>query len=140
MNKLIKNLFAKVNRLEMENKNLSRPLQEGDPNQFRCPFVPIFLPRERRNNDIQRERKDNEDQRVQPPFQNNLLNEEEEVEELEYQDWDQNINHLEEESYEIFLTKDQYQNSEFFDDFYTSPADIYQTYPKNSYNLRYGAR
>ena len=81
--------------------------------------MPIFLPRERRNNDIQRERKENEDQRVQPPFQNNLLNEEEEVEELEYEDLDQSTNHLEEESDEIFLHKDQYQNDEFFDDFYT---------------------
>ena len=125
-NSLDKNLSAKSNRIEMENKNLSRPLQEGNPNQFICPFVPIFLPRERRNNDIQRERKDNEDQRVQPPFQNNLLNEEEEVEELEYQDRDQNINHLEKESYVSFLTKYQYQNYEFFDDFYTSPAPIYQ--------------
>ena len=52
---------------------------------------------------MQRERKDNEDQRVQPPFQNNLLNEEEEVEELEYEYLDQNINHLEEESYEVSL-------------------------------------
>ena len=72
----------------MENKNSSIPLQEGNPNQFRRPFIPRFLPRERRNNDIQRERKDNENHRVQPPFQNNLLNEEEEVEELEYEDLD----------------------------------------------------
>ena len=97
MNKIIKNLSTKVNILEMENNNLSISLQKGNPNQFRRPFVPIFLPRERRNNDIQRERKDNEDQRVQPPFQNNLLNEEEGVEDLEYEDLDQNINHLEED-------------------------------------------
>ena len=96
MNKIIQNLSAKVNILEMENKNLSQPLQEGNPNQFRWPFVPRFLPRERINNDIQRERKDNEDQRVPPPFQNNFLNEEEEDEELEYEDLDQNINNLEE--------------------------------------------
>ena len=57
MNKLIKNLCAKVNRLEMENKNLSRPMHEGNPNQFRRPFAPRFILRERRNNDIQRERK-----------------------------------------------------------------------------------
>ena len=81
----------------MENKNLSQPLQEGNPNQFRQPFVPRFLPRERRNSDIQRERKENEDQSVQPPFQNNLLNEEEEVEELEFKYLDHNINHIEEE-------------------------------------------
>ena len=88
MNKIIQNLSAKVNILEMENKNLSRPLQEGNPNQFRHLFVSRFMPRERRNNDIQRERKQNEDQRVQPHFQNNLLNEEEEVEELEYENMD----------------------------------------------------
>ena len=35
MNKLIKNLSAKVNRLEIENKNLSRHMHEGNPNQFR---------------------------------------------------------------------------------------------------------
>ena len=57
MNKLIKNLSAKVNRLEMENKNLSRPVHEGNPNQCRNPFVPRFIPRKRRSNDIQRGRK-----------------------------------------------------------------------------------
>ena len=77
---------------------------------------------------------------MQPPFQNNVLNEEEEVEELEYEDLDQNINHLEEESYESFLTKYQYQNSKFFYDIYTSPADNYETDSKNSYNIRSSAR
>ena len=52
MKKLIKNLSAKVNRLEMENKNLSRPVHEGNPNQYKRSFVPRFIPRERRNNDI----------------------------------------------------------------------------------------
>ena len=81
---------------------------------------------------MQRERKDNEDHRVQAPFQNHLLNVEEEVEELEYEYLDWNINHLEEESYEIFLTKAQYKNYGYFDDFsYSYPTDIYQTYPKS---------
>ena len=68
MTKLIKNMFAKINRLEMENKNQNRPMQEGDrnPNQFRRSFVHRFLPRERMNNAIQRERRDNEDKRIQP--------------------------------------------------------------------------
>ena len=63
MTKLIKNLSAKINKLEMENKNQNRTVREGDrnPNQFRRSFVPIFLRRERRNNDMQRERRDNED-------------------------------------------------------------------------------
>ena len=45
MNKLVKTMSTKVNTIEMKNKNQNRPLQEGNPNQFRCPFVPIFLPR-----------------------------------------------------------------------------------------------
>ena len=68
-----------------------------------------------------------------------MLNAEEEVE-LEYKDLDQNINHIEEESSESFLTKTHYQKSEYFDELiYTSSVDIYQAYPKLSYNLRYGA-
>ena len=138
MNKLIKNLSAKVNRLEMENKNLSRHVHEGNPNQFRKPFVPRFITRERRNNDIQRERKESEDQRIQPPFQNNLLNEEGEIKDIEYEDFDQDINHLEDESYESYLTKYQYLNAEILED--CSHYDIYPTKPKNSYNLRYGVK
>ena len=140
MNKLIKNMSTKVNRLEMENKNLSRPVHEGNPNQFRRPFVPRFIPRERINNDIKREKKENEDQRIQPPFQNNLLNEEGEVEDIEYEDLDQNINHLEDELYERYLTKDQYQTFELLEDFYSSSNDIYQTDRKKSYNLRSGVK
>ena len=46
----------------MENKNQNKPSQENDnrnPDQFRRPFNPRFLPRDRRNN---------EDQKIQPPF------------------------------------------------------------------------
>ena len=42
--KLIRILFAKFNILEMENKNLSRPLQDGNINKLRSAFVPIFVP------------------------------------------------------------------------------------------------
>ena len=61
MNKIIKNLSAKIDRLELGNKNHNKPIPEGErnQNQFRRPFVPIFFPRERRTNDIQRERREN---------------------------------------------------------------------------------
>ena len=91
--KLIKNMSAKINRLEKENKNQTRPIQEGErnPNQFRHHFVPRFLLRERINNDIQRERRDNEDQIIQPHFQNNLIGDDEsyEVDEREVEDLDE---------------------------------------------------
>ena len=73
MNKIIKSLSAKIDRLERRNRNQNKPIPEGDRNEnpFRRPFAPMFLPRERRNNDIQRDRRENEEQRIQPPFQNN---------------------------------------------------------------------
>ena len=57
MEKLVKILTAKLNKLELE-KNSNKPVQEGDrnpnnPNQFRRQFAPCFIPKERRNNDIQ---------------------------------------------------------------------------------------
>ena len=57
MEKLVKILTTKLNKLELE-KNSNRPVQEGDkkpnnPNQFRRQFAPCFIPKERRNNDIQ---------------------------------------------------------------------------------------
>ena len=57
----------------MLEKNSNKPVQEVDrnpnnPNQFRRHFVPRFIPRERRNNDIQRERREIEDQKVPPPL------------------------------------------------------------------------
>ena len=81
MIKLVRILIAKLNKLELD-KNPNKPTQEGErnPNQFRRPFVPIFISGERRNNDIQREIRENEDQRVPPPFQNNVIDEVEEVE------------------------------------------------------------
>ena len=70
--------MAKLNKLELE-KNSNRPSHEGEknpnnPNQFRRQFAPWFIPRERRNNDIQRERREDEDQKVPPPLQNNVTN------------------------------------------------------------------
>ena len=54
MNKIVKNLSVKIDRLELGNKNQNKPIHEGERNQnhFIRPFVPRFLPRERRNNDI----------------------------------------------------------------------------------------
>ena len=92
MAKLVKILTAKLNKLELE-KNSNKPVQEGDrnpnnPNQFRIQFVPHFIPRERRNNDIQRERREAEDQKVPPPLQNNVADEEEIEEEEFFEDLD----------------------------------------------------
>ena len=86
MGKLVKILTTKLTKLELE-KNTNKPAQEGErnpnnPNQFRRQFSPRFIPRERRNNDIQRERREAEYQEVPPPLQNNVI---EEIEVKEYE-------------------------------------------------------
>ena len=90
MEKLVKILTAKLTKLELD-KNTNRPTQEGErnpnnPNQFRCQFAPRFIPIERRNNDIQRERREAEDQKVPPPLQNNVIDEGEEGEDEKFED------------------------------------------------------
>ena len=92
MAKLVKILTAKLNKLELE-RNSDKPVQEGErnpnnQNQFRRQFAPHFIPRERRNNDIQRERRETEDQRVPPPLQNNVVDEEEVDDEVIFEDTD----------------------------------------------------
>jgi hypothetical protein len=72
MTKMLKNLTSEIEMLKMEQKQPNRPPREGgyrNPNQFRRPNnVPQILPRERKNQD---------DQKVLPPFQNNAVDEEE---------------------------------------------------------------
>ena len=82
MSKIIKNLSVNIDRLELGNKNQNKPIPEGErnQNQFRRPFALRFFPRERRNNDIQRDRRENEEQRIQPPFQNNNVRDDESYE------------------------------------------------------------
>jgi hypothetical protein len=66
MDKMLKTLTSEMAMLKMKQKNPSRPAQESgyrNPNQFRRPNnAPQILPRERKNQD---------DQKVLPHFQNN---------------------------------------------------------------------
>ena len=124
MEKLVKILIEKLNKLELE-KNSNRPAQEGDrnpnnPNQFRGQFAPRFIPRERRNNDIQRERREAEDQRVPPPLQKNVTDEGEEDEEGQFEDTNPDINLLGDLLTEGFVIEEDFLNSEYYD------ADVFQ--------------
>ena len=116
MEKLVKILKEKLTKLELE-KNKNKPAQEGErnpnnPNKFRSQFAPRFIPRERRNNDIQRERREAEDQKVPPPPQNNVIDEGEGKEDEQYEDTNQDINHFGELLTEGFLTEEDYLNLE----------------------------
>ena len=109
MAKLVKILTAKLNKLGLESNSV-KPIQEGErnpnnQNQFRRQFAPRFIPKEWRNNDIQRERRETEDQRVPPPLQNNVVEEEEIGEEVLFEDTDQGMNHFGEILSEGFVTE-----------------------------------
>ena len=54
MTKLIKNISAKLSRLEIENKSQNKHVQDNDnkkPNQLKRTFNPRFFARDRRNNE-----------------------------------------------------------------------------------------
>ena len=125
MTKLVKILTTKLTKLELE-KNTNRPAQEGErnpnnPNHYRRHFAPRFIPRERRNNKIQRERREAEDQKVPPPVQNNINDEGKGEEDGQFEDTNQDINHFGELLTKGFLTEEDYLNSEYYD------ANIFQT-------------
>ena len=117
MGKLLKHLSDKIDRLEVgsrnRNQNKSMPENDRNPNQFRRPFAPRFFPRERQNNDIQRERQENEEQKIQPPFQNNNLRGDEsyefdegDLDELE--DEEHNIGQFDDDAPSHFVTRANY--------------------------------
>jgi hypothetical protein len=78
MAKMLKTLTFEMARLKMEQKQPSRPTHDGgyiNPNQFRrLDNVPQILPTERKNQ---------EDQKVFPPFQTNAVEEAKEEDDIE---------------------------------------------------------
>ena len=154
MAKLVKILTTKLNKLELEN-NSAKPAPEAErnpnnQNQFRRQFAPRFIPRECRNNDIQRERRENEDQRVPPPLQNNVADEQEVDEQLLFEETetDQDMNHFGDGLSTGFVTEEDFLNSKYYDaDMFKAEdelelektavtATIYQNGPKKVINLR----
>ena len=128
--KIIKKLSAKIKRLEMENKSQNKLVQDNDnknPNHFRRTFNPRFFPRDRRNN---------EDQKIQPPFQNNLLQDDDsyEINEMEIKDLEPDIDQLDDVSSSQFLTKSEYHNAKMVD--YQEMQEMQQ----NSYGHRSGMK
>jgi hypothetical protein len=133
MAKMLKTLTAEMARLKMEQKQPSRPAQEGgyrNQNQFRRPNnAPQILPRERKNQD---------DQKVLPPFQNNAVDEEEDEDETEE---DPAVHLNDSESSPMHLTQQDYEDALISNQFEEGDADeIVQKEPKRKkYNLRSGS-
>jgi ribonuclease HI len=130
MDKMLKALTSEMERLKMEQKQPSRPAQEGgyrNQNQFRRPNnAPQILPRERKNQ---------EDQKVLPPFQNNAVDEEEDEDDTE----DDPAVHLNDsETSPMHVTQQDYEDTLISNQFEEGDADeIVQKEPKRKkYNLR----
>ena len=80
MSNIIKHLASKMSKLELENRNTRKPIQEGgnkNPTPFRRPFQPSQI--------LQHPRKNPEDQNVQHPL-NNFVDENQHEEEDEGDD------------------------------------------------------
>jgi hypothetical protein len=126
-------LTSEMARLKMEQKQPSRPAQEGgyrNPNQFRRPNnVPQILPRERKNQD---------DQKVLPPFQNNAVDEEEDEDDTEE---DPAVHLNDSESSPLHVTQQDYEDALIANQFEEGDGDeIVQKEPKRKkYNLRSGS-
>jgi hypothetical protein len=133
MAKMLKTLTSEMARLKIEQKQPSRPAQEGgyrNPNQFRRPNnVPQILPRERKNQD---------DQNVLPPFQNNAVDEEEDEDDTEE---DPAVHLNDSESSPLHVTQQDYEDALIANQFEEGDEDeIVQQEPKRKkYNLRSGS-
>jgi hypothetical protein len=130
MDKMLKTLTSEMERLKMEQKQPSRPAQEGgyrNQNQFRRPNnAPQILPKEIKNQD---------DQKVLPPFHNNAVDEEED----EYDTEEDPVVHLNDsESLPMHVTRKDYEDALIFNQFEEGDVDdIIQNEPKRKkYNLR----
>jgi hypothetical protein len=100
--KVLKFLSARMERLELEGKPMYRNPQNTDNRGFMRPNnnAPQIMPREQR-------RKDRDDQRIQAPLQNNLVDDEEgEEEELDHE-----IHCIEDTSPFPHLTQSAYEES-----------------------------
>jgi hypothetical protein len=130
MAKMLKTLTSEMDRLKMETKKPGRPTQEGgykNSNQFRRPNnVPQIMQRERRNQ---------EDQRVLPPFQNNAV---EEVEEIDDTEEDSTIHLHDTELPPTHVTQQEYEDALILNQFEEEDVEeISQSEPKRKkYDLR----
>jgi hypothetical protein len=133
MAKMLKTLTSEMARLKIEQKQPNRPVPEGgyrNPNQFRRPNnVPQILPRERKNQD---------DQKVLPPFQNNAVDEEEDEDDTEE---DPAVHLNDSESSPLHVTQQDYEDALIANQFEEGDGDeIVQQEPKRKkYNLRSGS-
>jgi ribonuclease HI len=124
----IKSLAAKIERLELEGKPMYRSPQNNDNRGFRRPAnnMPQVFPREQRG-------KDREDQRVQTPLQNNLVDHEERE---EIDEFGPGIHCIEEAPPFPHLTQSAYEESLMNAQIHELGKEQRAGHTSNRYNLR----
>jgi ribonuclease HI len=124
----IKSLAAKIERLELEGKPMYRSPLNNDNRGFRRPAnnMPQAFPREQRG-------KDREDQRVQAPLQNNLVDHEERE---EIDEFGPEIHCIEEAPPFPHLTQSAYEESLMSAQIHELGKEQKTGHTSNKYNLR----
>jgi hypothetical protein len=124
----LKSLAAKIERLELEGKPMYRNPQNTDNRGFRRPAnnMPQVFPREQRG-------KDREDQRVQTPLQNNLVDHEERE---EIDEFGPEIHCIEEAPPFPHLTQSAYEESLMSAQIHELGKEERAGHTSNRYNLR----
>jgi ribonuclease HI len=124
----LKSLAAKIERLELEGKPMYRNPQNTDNRGFRRPAnnMPQAFPREQRG-------KDREDQRVQTPLQNNLVDHEERE---EIDEFGPEIHCIEEAPPFPHLTQSAYEESMMSAQIHELGKEQRAGHTSNKYNLR----
>ena len=129
---MLDSLTAKMSRLKDQGKI---PMRGKGPNDF-APRNPNFVPY-RRNNPLaqilQRDRNQAEDQIIRDPFQNVVLEEEQEFAQEEWEEED-NINCMEDEVDLSFLTQANYEEALMNEQI--MEESLYQVDDQEGYNLR----
>ena len=128
--KNLKDLTSEIAKLKWESKQTNKAFQGAgnrNQNQFRRPNdAPQIMQRERRNVD---------DQRVVPPFQNNQIEEmdanSDVVDDIVvlFNETDYYTNHLTQQEYEVAQLSNQFDNQ-------TREEGVIQGQPKKKYDLR----
>jgi hypothetical protein len=136
MAKMLDNLTSEMSKLKVQNQ---QPARTKEPNAF-APRNPNAFPYRRNNPQVQilqRDRNAADDQRIRPPFQNAMLDEEQQPSHDEVEEADE-INCFGDENDSSFLTQVDYEEALMDQQIHEASIEesVYLTDDQKGYNLR----
>jgi hypothetical protein len=136
MAKMLDNLTSEMSKLKIQNQ---QPARTKEPNAF-VPRNPNAFPYRRNNQQVQilqRDKNAADDQRIRPPFQNAMLEEEQQLSHDEVEEAD-DINCFGDENDSSFLTQVDYEEAQMDQEIHEASIEesVYQTDDQQGYNLR----